>query len=533
MTERPSDWIETHFLVPDPRDVKTGENLPAGPIRLTEHQRRIVNEALSKKEDGSFKYSTVVYSAPKKSGKSALTSAVMFYMAWHNANSYVVCAANDGKQSADRLYAPIYTCLRLHKQVRGPMQGIEPNLSEVILPNYTKIEAIPCDAAGEAGSQPLFVAFSELWAFETERKRRLFTEMTLPPTLHGRAMRWIETYAGYAGVSALLEGIYETGFIQGSPHPDFLDLQGRDGPVVRVNEAAGLFVYWDSEPRMVWQSSRYYEQEAALLPPAEFQRIHRNQWVSPIGAFIEEGWWKDCENPALSPLRDGDKTPVVVGIDMSVSRDCAALVAVTRDPFNPGTGVAVRAVRIFSPKQHGGIIDQEMLIRPVIEDWAKRWNVVCWVYDPREMSKLAQDLVRAGLGWFKPFGQQNPRAISDKQLHDMVMHKEITWNRHTTLGDVGEPGTTQETLYRHMTQAGATTRGESYRLEKLSNSAKIDGAVALSQAAYVAMSLAIGNAEGNPQNLVRLLQTHQISVEEFSRRVVDVAPQLKERMIND
>lgn len=195
-TETPSQWLETNFYVPDPRDPVTGLELPNGPIRLADHQRRIIDEALSKNEDGRLKYSTVVYSAPKKSGKSALTSGVMLYFAHHNPNSYVACIANDGKQSTDRLYAPIYTNFRLHKQLGGIFSGVSPNRNEVILDNFTKIEPIPCDAAGEAGSQPILTCWSELWGFETETKRRVWTELTIPPTLYGRALRWVETYAG-------------------------------------------------------------------------------------------------------------------------------------------------------------------------------------------------------------------------------------------------------------------------------------------------------------------------------------------------
>lgn len=523
--QTPADWIESFFLVNDPRDPVTGETLPPGPMLLAPHQRRIINEALSKDEKGNFKYTTIVYSAPKKSGKSAITSAVMLYMAHHNANAYIACVANDGKQSADRLYAPIVTNCRLHRQSGGIFKNVEPHLTDVTLQNFTKIEAIPCDAAGEAGSQPLASFFSELWAFTSENKRRVFTELSVPPTLYGRAIRWIETYAGFSGESELLEQLYDVGYTRGEPHPDFLDLVGENGPVVKTNAAAKMFVYWDTEARMVWQTPDFYQSESLIYPPAEFERVHHNRWVSPLNSFIEESWWANCHDETLASLKDGDRTPVVVGIDMSVSRDCAALVAVSRDPFHPDIKIAVRGVRIFSPNRNGGIIDQEMLIRPVMEDWAKRWNVICWVYDPHEMAKLAQDMVRAGMGWFRPFGQQTPRSIADKQLHDMILHREIAWNHRTTEGDIGTKGSPGENLYKHITQAGAKTDKDSYRLEKLANSVHIDGAVALSQAAFIAMSLSITNLENDQESLIKQLQYHKISVEEFTRRMRELHPQ--------
>jgi hypothetical protein len=532
--ELPSDWIEKNFYVPDPRDPITGKFLgKPGPIRLARHQIDIINEALSRDDEGLFRYSTIVYSAPKKSGKSAITSAVAQYMAQHYPHSYIACLANDEKQANSRLYGPIYNSYRLHRQLSGPLKGENPNLGRVRLSNGTIIESVPVDAAGEAGSQPLGTFWSELWGYETPKKRRMWVEMTIPPTLYGRAIRWVESYAGYTGVSELLESLYTAGFLNAEPHPDFLHLQGRDGPVVRVNDRAGMFVYWDTEHRMPWQTTEYYAEQAETMPAIEYDRIHNNMWVSPSESFIREEWWDVCEHSDLPPLTS-TSTPVVVGIDMAETGDCAALVAVTRDPFDPDSKVAIRAVRIFNPKRLGGIINQELDVRPVIEEWARQWNVVCWVYDPREMSKLAQDLTREGLGWFRKFGQNTPRAVADKALYDRIVARQISWNRHTTFGDVGFPGDAEpDSLRKHIALAGASTVNESRRLIKLSNRNKIDAAVALSQATQIVMELALTNDELNPEKLLRQFQRNEITSEEFSANVAAANAHLIKREHND
>ena len=531
-TEQPSEWIQKNFWVPDPRDPLTGELLSRpGPIILAQHQCDIVNEALAKNDDGLLKYSTIIYSAPKKSGKSALTSAVIMYMAHHNPYSYLYCLANDGKQANDRLYGPISRSYQLQKRFGGPLSNENPTLGSVTLSNGTRIEALPVDAAGEAGSQPLMTAFSELWGYETPNKRKMWVEMTIPPTLYGKAIRWVETYAGYTGTSELLENLYHVGFVEGEPHPDFLHLQGRDGPVVRTNDRAGMFVYWDTEPRMPWQTDKYYREQAETMPPTEHDRIHRNMWVSALDSFVREEWWDGCENLDL-PVLESSSTPVVVGIDMAETGDCAALIAVTRDPFDPDFGAAVRGVKIFNPKRLGGIIDQEQDVRPLMEEWAAKWNVVCWVYDPREMSKLAQDLTRGNnsLGWFRKFGQTNPRAVADKALYDMIVSKQIVWNRYTTFGDVGFAGDSSlDTLRKHVTLAGANTSNESRRLVKLSNNIKIDAAVALSMATHVCMELALDNDEFNREKLITQYQRHEITEEEFKRRAAQANPRLQEK----
>jgi len=895
-TELPSEWIEKHFYVPDPRDPETGELLPAGPLRLFPHQKRIIDEALSRKPNGMLKYSTVIYSAPKKSGKSTLSSAVVLYTAYHNPYSFVACVANDVKQSSNRLYGPIVTSIHLHKRFGGILKDASPNRNEIILPNHTKIEAIPCDAPGEAGAQPLLTAWcfdeeteiltkdgwkryydlddgsvyatmnpetgnfewqqaralnvfpykgkmylyetsrmsacvtpnhrfigricdghsnkteeysfeiqdvvankshrfiqlkqnidgkfegkmpafiedgkfsfsarthkkahreplvvsledflellawflsegcvkykrlssgiprpecvmigvskekypenftriwqllermgltpkhwknnqsicfydirvtayfsqfglsydkhiptwvkelptkylehflyvyylgdgyllskkkdygfaigtiskrmaedlseigikagygismqeydeprsaynarvirfrdknkrryvgtdinsweiidyngyvwcpstkngivfvrrnrspvyashnSELWGFTTEKKKQVWTELTLPPTLYGKAIRWVETYAGYQGESELLEQLYDVAVIQGKPHPDFLDLtsnlSSNGENVVFINEQAGTFAYWDHEPRLSWQEPEYYQMEMSALTPGEFSRLHRNLWVSSISSFIQEVWWDKCLNENLMPLKEGDPTPVIVGIDMAVTRDCAALVAVTRDPFQPDTGIAVRAVRVFSPRDTNGIIDQENDVAPVLREWARKWNVICFVYDPREMAKLAQDLSREGLGWFDTFGQTAPRAIADKQLHDMIVNRQVSWNPHSTEGDVGNKGDSRDTLYKHLSQAGATTKGDGYRIEKLSQRAKVDAAVALSMAASKAMELSIDNLEFTRDRLLEKLARGEITPERFSELVRRVNPKL-EKLLRD
>jgi len=887
----PADWIERYFWVPRPRNPKTGEMLPAGPIQLTDHQKHLINEALSRNPDGTFKYALVVYSAPKKSGKSAVAAAVATYVAHHSPYGFIACVANDGKQANDRIYAPIKQNYRLHRQQQGPFKDINPYEYEVTIPNFCKIEAVPVDAAGEAGGEPTLSVFcfdeetevltnagwkrytdldsdsvyattnptngafewqkadqlnifpydgkmylyenqlasvcvtpnhrflgkivtntsrsekqtftveeafstpgmrsieiqlnswgefkgalpefvkdgkfsfaarthkkahrepfvidlfdfmellgwylsegcvkyktrkgktspecvmigvskdkypdnyariwnllekigvspkhwksndsicfydmrltayftqfglaqdkfvprwvkelpaeylerflvtyyqgdgylvsrkkdygfaigtisswmmddlseiglklgyavsaqeyeearssytakvvrfsskgkekykslpkkswkqidykgyvwcpstkngliyvrrnrshiycshnSELWGFDTPKKRQLWTELTVPPTLYGYAMQWVESYAGYTGVSVLLESLYTTGKKEGTPHPDFSYLDTAEGPVVYTHAPSRMFMYWDTEPRMPWQiGTNYYEEQRNTLEPEEFERIHRNRWVSAKGAFIEAQWWDNCESPSLPVLKQGDKTPVVVAIDMSVSNDLAAMVAVTRDPINPDTDVAVRAVKIFNPKKLGGNIDQEQTVGNTIREWASRWNVICWVYDPYQMAKLVQDYRKDGFGWFDPFTQNTARGIADKQLYDMVMHRQLTWNRTTTIGDVGSPGIEEDTLYQHIRQAGAVISGRQRRLEKLSPEAKIDAAVALSMAAYKCMELELDNREFEKEDLLQMLAKGEIELEAFSQIVRQKFPELGEKYID-
>lgn len=541
----PADWQEKFFYVPEPRDPVTGEILPPGPIRLTADQRLLVNEALSRDENGLFQYTTVIWSTIKKSGKSTLSSGVAFHLADIIPFAKIFCLANDGKQSTDRLYQPIYTCIQLHQKYNGKFKGIRPNLTEVTLPNQSKIEAVPCDAAGEAGAEPTGVFFSELWGFRTDNQLRLFSEMTIPPTRFGRAIRWVETYAGYQGVSKLLWGLYEQAVLEGEPHPDFTHLESGGEAVVWINKAAGIFCYWDHEPRMPWQKGsegeRYYQQEAKLLVPAEFERIHRNRWISPTGAYLPSGeFWDACADHQLKPLAD-PQTPVVVGIDAATENDCAALVAVTRDPQRPETDVAIRDCRIFRPGAGRSTIVLEQTVGRVLQEWGQKWNIVCVPYDAYQMEKLVQDYRRGqvtinpdtlkGMSedairehlrklqiavkrWYYKFGQGNPRAIADKLLYDMIIHRQVHWNPDDGIGDIAPRGNL-DTLTKHVKQAGASIGKSQYRIEKLSNDLKVDGLVALSMAVERCMTLNLDNREQDSTSAYQRYRRGEIGYEQY------------------
>jgi hypothetical protein len=540
--ELPSDWLEANFIIPTPRDPVTGEDLSAGPIRLADHQRRIINEALSK-VNGRFKYSTVIYSAPKKSGKSAIASAVALYMASKTAFGQIYALGNDGKNSKDRLYLPIWRCLNFHKQ-RGLLhKEARVNQVEAFLSNNSHIEAIPCDASGEAGSEPTGVFYSEFWGYIEENKRRLFTEMTLPPTLYGKAIRWIESYAGFMGVSDLLWEMYSLGK-EGVPHPDFTDLVGRDGePVVWANHRAHVFMYWDTLPRMVWQNDDYYQQEAQILSDSEFQRIHQNQWVSPMGSFIQSSWWAACSDPTVPKLTKNSTVPVVLGVDAAISGDCASIAVVSRDPHQPMTDIAIRDIIIFEPKP-GHPIKIEEQIGKAIRDLAKIYNVVCVAYDSYQMEGLAQNYrrgnvtltadeiayykkrpkeelsaymeqeSRAAQRWFYQFGQNISRGIADKRLYDMIINRSVHYNPNDVDSAINEKGD-EETLAKHIKQAGRKESGKEMRIEKLADNAHIDAAVALSMAVDRCMRMDLDNRELHTEDLLRQYNQGEITYQQY------------------
>jgi hypothetical protein len=463
----PVKWIERHFYVPDPRDPITGEWFPPGPLRLFPGHAHFLREGLLKGADGNFRYTTILFSTIKKSGKTTIGAAVAaWFAASQGGHNEVYCLANDGKQSADRILTTVKDAVDL-----SPTLDWHQTKTRLDLPNRTFIEAIPCDAAGSAGAQPSLTVWSEVWGYTTDQKKKLYAEMTPPPTRHGRAIRWVESYAGYRGESEVLWDLYETGVMNGRRHPAFPVLP------VYVNERARQLTYWDegdAARRMPWQRGKegdeYYAQQAEDLIVEEFERLHKNHWVEPLTKAIPLEWWDACQR-SYPPL--DARTPCVAGVDASVSGACTACVLVSlapRDPARPKKKrTRIHAIRI-TPPPPGGKINLQKAVGDVIRGWHERYNLKVVVYDEFQLHDLMQQMRLEKRILVRDFSQRSGRLKADKQCYDMVVSKDIEHK-----GD--------QDMRTHVDHAQKKSTDErTLRFVALDEKHPIDGLVALSMA---------------------------------------------------
>lgn len=99
------------------------------------------------------------------------------------------------------------------------------------------------------------------------------------------------------------------------------------------------------------------------------------------------------------------------------------------------------------------------------------------------------------------FNQQGDRAVADKGLYDRVINRRIYWDAN---GDGLDKNGDIPSLFQHVTHAGTKTDGGKMRLEKLTESSKIDAAVALSMATEKCMNLNIDNRESRENLAIKL-----------------------------
>ncbi len=277
-------------------------------IRFQPHQKRILNE-MFREDKGKLVYSTIVYSAPKKSGKTEVAAAVTYAFArQYGGEMYSI--ANDEEGARNRMYDRMLQSLRmLREKDEDLFNTIMPDdkqrrtrigMNNTIEFAHTgqknfqphSLRYVASDYAGEAGAMNALCVFDELWGVSTERGERLWTEFQPIPNLPA-SIRFVTTYAGFYGESALLWRIYEN-VVKPDPHTNEelgTKIIGLEDLPVYVSDDGSTIVYWDHEARMPWHTPEFLSQ--AKSDPSvkgresEYRRLWLNEWSSGVESFID------------------------------------------------------------------------------------------------------------------------------------------------------------------------------------------------------------------------------------------------------
>lgn len=466
-------WAEHHFYL------DTGL-----PIRLEPHQRALVLAIVAHFLEGRGR--TAIYSTIKKSGKTTTAALITRYLAEHAPpGREIYLVANDLDQAQNRVFAAIRTSVERDPAAKGRWRITD---RELRLRNGTFVRAIPDDYRGEAGANPYLTVWTELWGFDSESARRLFEELT--PVPNQPSFRLIETYAGFEGESDLLRDLYDVSMygeqlraadlaqLTGTPLGVFAEAGELDHPVpVWANPRAGILCYWDkglAARRMPWQhgthGEAFYAEQRNTLRPANYRRLHLNEWTQGDEPFVPIEWWDACQE--YLPPHQWESKEMVVGIDAGVTRDSFAYVGVVRHPHRPRCVAIVLWGEISAPVDF-------TRARQEIRDVIKRYPVVQIAYDPYQMVLFADELRRERTVWLREFPQGPERNEADGLLYELIRDRRIA---HCG----------PDSIRRHLLNAKAEiTAADRVRMVKRSSQGKIDLAVALSMAARECLRLNI------------------------------------------
>jgi len=159
------------------RDPETGR-----PFVLYAAQEHFLREALTPTADGRLPYPELVYSSPKKSGQTATAAMVVIYVIVVLGGPFAegYCLANDLEQSTGRVFQAIARIIEASPLLRDSAKITGSKIE--FLSTGATIVALASDYASAAGANPTISCFDELWAYTSERSRRLWDEMVPPPT---------------------------------------------------------------------------------------------------------------------------------------------------------------------------------------------------------------------------------------------------------------------------------------------------------------------------------------------------------------
>ena len=450
------DWIDDPnkgFFVNQVWDFDRGEWIGEGKLQLSPLQRRILGHCLTPDpETGKLPYTTIIYSCPKKSGKTAIAAAVGAWFADEcPPNSELFCIANDLEQSEGLVMKDI--------KFHAVNEGLRALKSEVRYPNGTFMKALAQNYKTIAGSRHALTLWDELWGYQNESSRRAWDEMTPIPTIP-YSLRFISTYAGFKAESDLLWELYTRGVGPeeyedglGETIPELSDLPcWRNG---------SLFTYWDHEGRMPWQTEEYYDEQMISLRPAAFLRLHQNLWVTTHEALIPIEWWDYAcsfrEAPAdidiTHPAKD---MPIVIGVDAAPKRDCTAVVGVAYDEKE---GIVWQAFHHIWTPRSDEVFDFEDTLERYILEMRQKFNIVAMAYDPAHIHQTVVRLSKTGIKMIEYTQTVGNMTLASQSFFDVLKYK-----KYRAYPD--------EEAKAHVTLAVAEDKGRGFRIVKTHRNTK-------------------------------------------------------------
>jgi phage terminase large subunit-like protein len=136
------------------------------PFELYPEQERFLRLALTLQPDGTLPFPEIVFSTPKKGGKSQTSAMAMLYVIVVLAGAFAegICCANDYEQAQGRVFQGVTRIIEASPLLRRTAK-ITSDKVEFISTGST-ITALASHYASAAGANPSFITFDELFGLQ-------------------------------------------------------------------------------------------------------------------------------------------------------------------------------------------------------------------------------------------------------------------------------------------------------------------------------------------------------------------------------
>lgn len=287
----------------------------------------------------------VLVSQPRGAGKTTLLGCYALWELVKHPDATIIAAASSRDQ-AQHLYR---AAMRFAKQVPSLRDRLTFTLREIRTPQDGRLIVVSADSEKQMGHDPHLVIVDELGSMRDESLYvSLRTALIKRPAAK---MRIISTMGGHEEAPmpsmrrrALEEGeVSRDGAVLRAETPDSLWLEWSVPEGADVDDIAG--VVKPANPRQAVTVDMLAEHRRVLHESA-FRRLHCNQNLPSVDAFISADQWDACGGPIEIP----PGSEVVAAVDAGIRRDSTAVVTVRKDE----AGIFHAAFQIWTPSRARG-----------------------------------------------------------------------------------------------------------------------------------------------------------------------------------
>lgn len=458
---------------------------------------------------GRRRWGRVVRGRPKGEGKSQFSGWIaaaemagpVRFDGWHKngrpkarrvTSPEIPIGANNWEQ-ADKVFEQAKLALQGAPDDPGPLAEFFDFFdSEVVFKDGRpgRIYRVAAVAGTNDGGLPTFSALDETHEMTG---RRVHFHTVMSQNAEKREDSWMleTTTAGDRGAGSVAEAAWQMGrdiaagkvddfgtivdWLEASDHWDLQDPEQLEAAVCEANVRAR------TDPAFLQGLLRRFHTPTTL--ESDFRRYHLNQWVEAI----EESWMSEHPTAWADGTRHGvripNTEPVWAAVDLSLTNDTSALVVV-----NDGAETIVEPT-IWEPVD--GRIDISE-IQQAIRDLAARFGdrLRAVGYDPRFFEVAAQELLDEGYPMVE-FPQSQERMVpACGHAYERIVNRKVLHPGDPTFDD--------------QVRSAARRRGErGWTLSKGKSRRKIDGAIAMVMAMWLAATVGIRTVPEEPRRRVK------------------------------
>ena len=439
-------------------------------LRLRDWQKELLRQLYARDESGGYAARTALIGMPRKSGKSALSSAAiaLYSLIAEGVQGAEVIVAAAEKEQARIVFGEAKRMVE-QSELAGEVQLYRDSI--YVPSSQSVLRVVSAEAYSKEGYNPSRVILDELHA---HRDRSLYDVFSLAMGNRGGLAQLVAVTT--AGLKSDVSGGESVAFQ--------LYQYGKKVASGEVVDPSFFMAWWEAPERLkhddpeAWRianpgfddlvAEKDFASAVLTTPEAEFRTKRLNMWVNVKQAWLPPGAWENLAEDDVR-LEPGDE--YVLGFDGSWKNDCTAVVAIIKPRHDDDV---YRVFRVASWERDltdddSWIVDKQLVVNTVLDFARENPGCVELVADVSFWQDEAYQWADAGLPVVEYPQTLNRLVPATAKLYEGIMAGKI---RHDGDG----------ALQRHldncilkMDSKGGSRLTKDYRNPRL----KIDLAIAL------------------------------------------------------